>query len=120
MLRGLSIFADLEEKLALRLHELGYQNLQEAIGAALPSLREYEGATEGVGLPTRGKEYAAGASFAWEEGRCTACGLCVRICPYSARTSPEEVDLSRCRFCGLCASACPTGALDLVVEGSEE
>ena len=120
MLRGLSIFADLEEKLSLRLHELGYPNLQGAIGVALPSLREYEGATEGGGLPTRGKEYAAGASFAWEEGRCTSCGLCVRICPYSARTSPEEVDLSRCRFCGLCASACPTGALDLLVEGNEE
>lgn len=120
MLRGLSIFADLEEKFSLRLHELSYQNLQGAIGAALPSLREYEGAAEGVGLPTRGKGDAARASFAWEEGRCTACGLCVRICPYSARTSPDEVDLSRCRFCGLCASACPTGALNLLVEGNEE
>jgi len=113
MLRGLSSFADLEEKLSLRLHELGCQNLQGAIGAALPSLREYEGVAEGASLPTRGRD-AARASFAWEERRCTACGLCVRICPYCARTSPEEVDLSRCRFCGLCASACPTGALALL------
>jgi len=116
MLKGLAVFTDFEEKLALRLRELGYQNLQEAIGVALPSLREYEGVAEGVGLPTRGKEYAAGASFVWEEGRCTACGLCVRICPYSARTSPDEVNLSQCRFCGLCASACPTGALVIKVK----
>jgi len=120
ILKGIAVFTDLEEKLSTRLHELGYQNLQGAIGAALPSLREYEGATEGVDLPMKRKGDVAGASFAWEEERCTACGLCVRICPYSARTSPEEVDLSRCRFCGLCASACPTGALDLVVEGSKE
>jgi dihydroorotate dehydrogenase (fumarate) len=115
MLRGISVFADLAEGLSTRLHELGYQNLEETIGTALLSLREYGQAAEGVGLPTRGKEETVGASFVWEEGRCTDCGLCVRICPYSARTSPEEVDLSRCRFCGLCASACPMGALALRV-----
>jgi len=121
MLQGLPIFAELSGKLSTRLRELGYQSLQETIGTALPSLRDYERVGEGAGLPTKGKERTAvGASFVWKEERCTDCGVCVRICPYQARVSPNQVDPSRCRFCGLCASACPSRALELRVQGDNQ
>lgn len=47
---------------------------------------------------------------------CTACGLCVDVCPMKA-ISLEEVafsDPEKCIGCGLCISSCPEEALSLV------
>ena len=115
ILRGVTIFSELAEKLSSRLHDLGYHSLKEAIGAALPALRSYE--RIGSGLPAA-KE-AANATFVLNEELCSDCGVCVSICPYQARVSPREIDPARCRLCGLCSSACPRGALELRV-GEED
>ncbi len=49
---------------------------------------------------------------------CSACGLCVPICPYGARELDERVRLSRvnealCQGCGACVAVCPNKACQL-------
>ncbi len=46
---------------------------------------------------------------------CSACGLCVKACPYSARQIDEilqvaTVNPALCQACGACAAACPNKA----------
>jgi heterodisulfide reductase subunit A len=46
---------------------------------------------------------------------CSACGLCVKACPYSARQVDEilqvaTVNPALCQACGACAAACPNTA----------
>jgi heterodisulfide reductase subunit A len=46
---------------------------------------------------------------------CMGCGVCVQVCPYSARTLNEltkiaEVDEALCAGCGACIIACPSNA----------
>jgi len=117
ILRGTTIFSDLAEKLSARLQTFGYRNLDEAIGAALPTLRSYEQPESG--LPAGERTARAAFAFVLNEERCVDCGICVQVCPYEARMNPREVDSARCRLCGLCASTCPRGALELKV-GEEE
>lgn len=49
--------------------------------------------------------------------RCTACGLCVPICPKKAIRLHRcaEVDSALCSGCGACLDACPVEAIDLQV-----
>ncbi len=52
---------------------------------------------------------------------CSACGVCVEICPYSApnfRTQgpfagKAEINAALCKGCGLCVASCRSGALQL-------
>ena len=59
--------------------------------------------------------------------RCTACSLCVRVCPNNAismtpkknekgKRMPDKfvVDVGLCIYCGLCQEVCPFGAIRLV------
>jgi heterodisulfide reductase subunit A len=46
---------------------------------------------------------------------CSACGLCVKACPYGARQIDEilpvaTVNPALCQACGACAAACPNKA----------
>ena len=60
--------------------------------------------------------------------RCTACMLCVTVCPSDCiaikaeevgdpniekRAKSFQIDMSRCMLCGLCAEACPCDAIRL-------
>ncbi len=49
------------------------------------------------------------------EDYCCGCGICVSVCPYSARVIDTAEKIARveevlCEGCGSCISACPTGA----------
>ena len=48
-----------------------------------------------------------------DSDRCTACGICARVCAYDAAVvnGKAVIDGDRCIGCGLCVSACPEGAL---------
>lgn len=51
---------------------------------------------------------------------CSACGICERVCPYSARYLDTElnrimVDPASCQGCGTCVSECPNSATALGV-----
>jgi heterodisulfide reductase subunit A2 len=50
-----------------------------------------------------------------DEDLCSGCGICVPICPYSARELDKEKGVVKvnevlCEGCGACAAACPSGA----------
>ena len=103
--------------LSARLDELGIERIEHAIGAALPALA----ACRADAACFDGREERAGKlAFVWSADLCTRCNLCVRVCPYEARTAPSAIEPDRCRICGLCASACPTRALRLVAETGDE
>ena len=62
---------------------------------------------------------------AWvEAGKCTACGRCVRRCPFDAITlnKPDndlegacaKIDPESCRGCGVCSTGCRDGVISMV------
>ncbi|MCK4570476.1 4Fe-4S binding protein, partial [Candidatus Bipolaricaulota bacterium] len=116
MIAGLGIFADLATGLADRLAELGYTQIQDVIGAALPALEQCEKAPILVPVELGKSDIPF---FLWDRNLCTHCDLCIRICPYQARTTPDQVNRSHCRLCGLCSSVCPTNALALQTHDDE-
>jgi 4Fe-4S ferredoxin len=70
-------------------------------------------------------------SLTLEKNRCTACEICMIICPKEAievKKVPKkdgekakrpvvDVDENKCHFCGICSSICPFGALEVKVDG---
>ncbi|MEM3819962.1 MAG: 4Fe-4S binding protein, partial [Nitrososphaerota archaeon] len=53
-----------------------------------------------------------------DDERCSACSICVGICPYNAIRIKAyedrriaEVDPAVCKGCGACVASCPTGAM---------
>ncbi|MBN2032641.1 MAG: CoB--CoM heterodisulfide reductase iron-sulfur subunit A family protein [Deltaproteobacteria bacterium] len=54
-----------------------------------------------------------------QASRCSACGLCVEVCPFHARELDEDlghavVYAELCQACGACAAICPNDAAQLV------
>lgn len=52
-----------------------------------------------------------------DEELCSACRICISVCPYKAREFDEEkgiaiVNEALCESCGACVVACPSGASD--------
>jgi heterodisulfide reductase subunit A2 len=52
------------------------------------------------------------------EERCSGCGTCVKVCPYSAIEMNEETNTAfindaLCKGCGVCAASCRSAAIDL-------
>jgi heterodisulfide reductase subunit A-like polyferredoxin len=49
--------------------------------------------------------------------KCSACGVCVEICPFGAPGFSErglsQINLALCKGCGLCVASCRSGAIDL-------
>ena len=49
--------------------------------------------------------------------KCTACGICSKVCPYQAivfdrkSKAPAKVTTAACAGCGTCAAECPAGAI---------
>ncbi|MCX7981461.1 MAG: hydrogenase iron-sulfur subunit [Syntrophales bacterium] len=54
-----------------------------------------------------------------DESKCTACGLCARVCPYRAivvdpkTKMPAKVTQAACAGCGNCAAECPQDAIEM-------
>ena len=53
-----------------------------------------------------------------DEGICSGCGVCEKMCPYGALKLSEKekvmkVSSALCKGCGACAGACPSGAISL-------
>jgi heterodisulfide reductase subunit A len=52
-----------------------------------------------------------------DETKCTGCGTCVEVCPYSALRKNEEgiseVIVAACKGCGCCGATCPEGAITM-------
>jgi anaerobic sulfite reductase subunit C len=49
----------------------------------------------------------------WDKGTCTACKLCINICPTNAIEQKDDefvLDSAKCILCGLCIRNCPSSA----------
>ncbi len=72
-------------------------------------------ASKAMGIISR-EELESDPMIAWvDEDICVGCGVCVDVCPYSARelnevTGIAEVDEILCTGCGGCIAACPSNA----------
>jgi len=67
-------------------------------------------------LMAKGKVTVGAITPIFDPEKCTACGLCVKVCPYNAITLNEELKRieiieAACGGCGTCAAECPFGAL---------
>jgi heterodisulfide reductase subunit A len=72
-------------------------------------------AVRAVTLLSRKQLQSAAIIAAVNERLCSACGICVDVCPYSARVLDEEKGYAKvlevlCQGCGACVAACPNGA----------
>ena len=72
------------------------------------------------------KTIEAEGTISWvSPERCTACGVCVKVCAYSAVELKEktiapkvtrtvaEINEALCKGCGVCAASCRSGAINL-------
>ncbi len=65
--------------------------------------------------------FTSGTIATVDQEKCSACGVCVSICPYSAPgfvaegrfAGKAEVNAVLCKGCGLCVASCRSGALHL-------
>lgn len=60
-----------------------------------------------------GALYRKGPRIVYEEDKCTACGLCLYVCPYDMRRNIDDLYLGHCILCGRCVKACPEKAISL-------
>ena len=72
-------------------------------------------AVRAVTLLSRKELQSAALIAAVNPRLCAACGICVDVCPYSARVIDEETHHAKvlevlCQGCGACVAACPNGA----------
>ncbi len=54
-----------------------------------------------------------------DKEKCTGCGLCVNICPFSAISLVDNkaaIDLEKCTLCGACAQICKPKAIEIKKE----
>ena len=56
---------------------------------------------------------SGGSAPGWDKETCTACKLCVNICPTNAIEQNGDnflLDITECLLCGLCIGNCPSSA----------
>lgn len=104
MFDGYEVFERILKELESLLVTLGCDSLDQLRGSSLPYM-------------TAPPNYIIHPAVISED-RCTACGICERICSYGAvnSTAPDtvrRVNERLCQGCGLCVSACPVQAIAL-------
>jgi len=65
------------------------------------------------------KEISLGAAVARvDAGKCAACLVCVRACPFGVpfinADGVSEIDAAKCHGCGVCAAECPAKAIQIL------
>jgi heterodisulfide reductase subunit A len=80
-------------------------------------------ASRSITLLARKTIHTSGTVAEVDAATCSACGVCVSICPYSAPSFIEEdarmfagkakINPVLCKGCGLCVASCRSGAIHL-------
>jgi len=109
MMNGHEVIAKVVEGIKDWMKKNGFTSVKEFVGLSLEKIIPLD-------KLSRKKAYKVVVDLE----KCTGCGICIRVCPYSAislSTSLEgkvEVDREACDNCGLCISVCPFKALRLL------
>lgn len=106
MIRGYDIIEEINKGLGVWLDKKGFGRMTETIGISLKDM-----------IPLEKLERRKIYRIAVDKAKCTGCGICVNVCPYSAITLTNRkviVDGEKCDNCNLCVSLCPVRALSLV------
>ncbi|MDD5590705.1 MAG: 4Fe-4S binding protein, partial [Dehalococcoidales bacterium] len=75
-------------------------------------------ASRAATILTKEKIEAGGTISTVDKNKCTGCGVCQLVCPFSAieidnKEKIAVVNEAVCKGCGACASSCRSGALDI-------
>ena len=101
----------------------GLAHSPKFVGEAISQARA--AAARAATLLSQGTVQAKGRRAEIKERLCAGCGLCVGICPYSAREIDPEKRIAKvievlCQGCGACAAVCPNAATKQVGFAKEE
>lgn len=61
-------------------------------------------------------DFQAGAVAVIDLKRCSACGICIDLCRWSAISADFVVDAIGCEGCGVCVDFCPERAIDFPIK----
>jgi dihydroorotate dehydrogenase (fumarate) len=83
------------------------------VGKGYATIDEFRGNASGRILSTDQIDRRRRVLAAIDDGMCTSCGLCQRVCIYDAVEESSGVYriTKGCQGCGLCAELCPVGAI---------
>jgi heterodisulfide reductase subunit A-like polyferredoxin len=74
-------------------------------------------ASRAITLLARKTLQVSGQVAAVNPMKCSACGVCVEICPFGAPGFSDrglsQINLALCKGCGLCVASCRSGAIEL-------
>ncbi len=60
-----------------------------------------------------GAIYEQGGSVRINQKKCTACKLCLEVCPYAGIKFHKDIGAFICTQCGVCVKNCPVNALEM-------
>jgi len=106
VMRGYGAITELNRGLAQWMDEKGYDGVEQFRGAVCDRI---------VPMEEVFREHVFRAEI--DADKCTACGLCQRVCIYDAAVeagSAYHILPDKCDGCGLCAELCPAGAIAMV------
>jgi heterodisulfide reductase subunit A len=91
----------------------GPKDIKEAVTQASAA------AARSIRLMSHGKLRIEALTAQVDASRCTACGICAKVCPYKAiradaktKTKATVIEAA-CAGCGTCSAECPFGAIDM-------
>jgi len=106
LVKGFDVVKEWLDNINAWMDKKGYKSLNEIRGAVLRNL--VSGAELKRGQP--------GVHAVVDEGKCTGCQWCEKICLYEAIAVEDgvaEVNEDKCDGCGMCAAVCPSKAVSM-------
>jgi len=106
LVKGFDVVKEWLDNMNAWMDDKGYKSLDEIRGAVMKNL--ISGAQLKRGQP--------GVHAVVDEGKCTGCLWCEKICLYEAITVEDavaEVNEDKCDGCGMCGQVCPSKAISM-------
>ncbi|MBA7513788.1 NAD-dependent dihydropyrimidine dehydrogenase subunit PreA [subsurface metagenome] len=106
LVKGFDVVKEWLDNMNIWMDKKGYKSLDEIRGAVMKNL------ISGTQL----KRGQPGVHAVVDEGKCTGCLWCEKICLYEAITikgTVAEVNEDKCDGCGMCSQVCPSKAISM-------
>jgi dihydropyrimidine dehydrogenase (NAD+) subunit PreA len=106
LVKGFDVVKEWLDNINIWMDKKGYKSLDEIRGTVMKNL--ISGAQLKRGQP--------GVHAVVDEGKCTGCLWCEKICLYEAITVEDavaEVNEDKCDGCGMCSQVCPSKAISM-------